>query len=255
MTLPTTPEPAMPGAPAPRPPGPHEKPENLLLNLACNVAIPTLILSKFSGAHTLGPKGGLIVALAFPVAYGVHDFVKRRKTNFISIIGFASILVSGGFGLLKVDGFWFAVKDAALPTLIGVAVLASMKTKSPLVESLLYNPQVIDVEKVDAALTAHGRQADFKRLLHQASQLLAASFFFCGALNYLLARHVLKSPPGTEAFNGELGRMHWLGVVVVTLPGMAVMMLALWRLMHGIKALTGLELDQVFRPPPEKKKG
>ena len=45
------------------------------------------------------------------------------------------------------------------------------------------------------------------------------------------------------------------GVVVVTLPGMAVMMLALWRLMHGIKALTGLDLDQVFRPPPEKKKG
>jgi len=29
----------------------------------------------------------------------------------------------------------------------------------------------------------------------------------------------------------------------------------LWRLLHGIKALTGLELDAIFRSPPEKKAG
>jgi len=39
------------------------------------------------------------------------------------------------------------------------------------------------------------------------------------------------------------------------LPSMAMMMLVLWRLMHGIKALTGLELDDIFRSPPEEKTG
>ncbi|MFA5057612.1 MAG: VC0807 family protein, partial [Opitutaceae bacterium] len=127
----------------------RSKPENLLLNLVCNIAAPTAILTWLSGARGLGPRWGLLVALAFPVGYGVYDFIARRRWNFISIIGFASVLISGGFGLLQVGGLWFAVKDAAIPGMIGLAVLASMKAKSPLVTELLYNPQVIEVEKVD----------------------------------------------------------------------------------------------------------
>ena len=137
------------------------KPENLLLNLVCNVAVPTAILSWLSDDRWLGPRWSLLVALAFPVGYGLHDFVTRRRWNFISIIGFASVLISGGFALMKVGGLWFAVKDAAIPTVIGLAVLASTRAKTPLVNELLYNPQVIDVDKVDAALAARGTQAAF----------------------------------------------------------------------------------------------
>ena len=82
---------------------PRPKPENLLVNLVCNVGVPTAILTWLSGARWLGPKWGLLVALAFPLGYGLHDFIVRRRWNFISIIGFASVLVSGGFGLLKLD--------------------------------------------------------------------------------------------------------------------------------------------------------
>src|SRR3954470_20819493 len=96
----------------------HPKPENLFLNLACNVAIPTAIMSWASGPRALGPKGGLVVALLFPLVYGIHDFAQRRRFNFISAIGFVSVLVTGGFGLMKLDGFWFAVKDGVLPALI-----------------------------------------------------------------------------------------------------------------------------------------
>jgi hypothetical protein len=97
------------------------EPENLLLNLICNVGLPTAIMSWCSGDQLLGPKAGLLVALIFPLAYGVHDFLRRRRMNFISIIGFSSVLISGGFGLMNLDGFWFAVKDGALPALIGLA--------------------------------------------------------------------------------------------------------------------------------------
>jgi hypothetical protein len=234
---------------------PRPKPENLLFNLVCNVVLPTVILAGLSGERWLGPKWGLVIALGFPVGYGLHDFSVRRRWNFISIIGFASVLISGGFGLLKVGGFWFAVKDAAIPGVIGLAVLASMRAKAPLVNELLYNPQVIDVERVEAGLTARGTQTEFTGLLRRSTGLLSLSFFVSAVLNFFLARHLIRSQPGTAAFNGELAKMHLLSWPVIVLPSMAMMMLVLWRLLHGIKALTGLELDDIFRSPPEEKAG
>jgi hypothetical protein len=251
---PSTTNPAPDKAPATAVAPTKPRAENLLVNLVCNVVVPTVILTGFSGAKWLGPKWGLVIALLFPVSYGLHDFAVRRRWNFISIIGFVSVLASGGFGLLKVDGFWFAVKDAAIPTLIGLVVLASVRAKSPLVTELLYNPQVIDVEKVDAALAARGAQASFGALLRRSTGLLSLSFFASAVLNYFLARHLIRSPPGTEAFNGELGKMHIWSLPVIVLPSLAMMMLVLWRLLGGITALTGLTLDDIFRAPPEKPK-
>ena len=102
---------------------PPPKRENLLLNLACNIALPTLVLTKFSGEDRLGPMWGMVVALAFPFGYGVVDVIRRRKTNFFSIVGVLSVLLTGGLNQLKADVFWFAVKEAAVPTLFGVAVV------------------------------------------------------------------------------------------------------------------------------------
>jgi hypothetical protein len=230
------------------------KRENLVLNLICNVALPTVILTWFSSAKWFGPKWGLLVALAFPIAYGVQDFVRRRRFNFISIIGFASVLISGGFGLLQLDGFWFAVKDAAIPAIIGLAVLASMRAKLPLVQEFLYNPQLMDVGRIDAALEQRGTRKDFFRLLRQASYLLTLAFFISAALNYALARYLLKSPPGTEAFNGELAKMHLWNWPVIVVPSMAMMVFALWRFLKGLQTATGLTLDELMREDTAGKK-
>ncbi|MBP6506688.1 MAG: MFS transporter [Opitutaceae bacterium] len=233
------------------------KRENLLLNLVCNVALPTAILTWFSSEKWLGPKWGLLVALAFPVAYGIHDFIRRRRCNFISVIGFASVLISGGFGLLKLDGFWFAVKDAAIPGIIGCAVLASLRAKLPLVQELLYNPQIMDTVRIEAALAEHQASGVFTQLLRRASYLLAFSFFISAGLNYALARYLLKSPPGTEAFNHELGKMHLWNLPVIVLPSMAMMMFALWQFIKGLQTATGLTFEQMMQesgsgknPPP-----
>src|SRR5688572_1278601 len=40
------------------------KKESLLLNLACNILVPTLVLTKLSTESRLGPVKGLLVALA-----------------------------------------------------------------------------------------------------------------------------------------------------------------------------------------------
>lgn len=231
----------------PRMPPPAHKPENLWINLACNVVAPALILSRLSGGHALGPAGGLVVALAFPLGYGVWDFAVRRKTNFISVLGFASVLLSGGLGLLKVDGFWFAVKDATVPALIGAAVLFSMRTREPLIKTLLFNEAVMDVARIEAALQERGAERAFGALLRRATLLVATSFFLSGALNFMLARHLLRSPGGTPEFNAQLAKMHWLSWPVIVLPSMAMMLVALWQLVKGVESLTGLTSDEVFR--------
>lgn len=224
-----------------------QKPESLLLNIVCNLVLPTLILMKFSTDNFLGPLWGLIVALIFPVGYGIWDFATRKKMNFISIIGFVSVLLSGGFGLMKVDGFWFAVKDAAMPALIGIAVLASLKTKTPLVRELLYNEQVIDIPRVDLALDERANRPAFEQLLVRASYALTVTFLVSAVINFVVARWIIRSEPGTPAFNEELGKMHSLGLVFMALPAMAMLMVILWRLIGGIQKLTGLTMDDIFK--------
>ncbi len=229
------------------------KPENLIVNIVCNIVVPTLVLQKLSGDNRLGPLLALVVALIFPLGYGAYDFLRRRRTNFISVVGLLSVLLTGGLGLMKLDGFWFAVKDGALPALIGIAVLASMKAKEPVVHELIYNPQVIDVDRVDAALRARGAQAAFAELMQKSSYLIAAAMLISGALNFSFARLIIRSAPGTEAFNQELAKMHWVSLLGLSLPSMAMMMYALWKLLKGLEGLSGLTMDEILRQPPEKK--
>ena len=236
----------------PTSPAPKTKAENLLLNLAFNLALPTAIQTWGSGPRGLGPNLGLMVALLFPLGYGLYDYAVRRRFNFISAIGFISILITGGFGLLHLSGFWFAVKDGAVPALIGVAVLVSLRTKNPLVQEMLYNPQVIDVERIDAALTARGTQPEFQRLLADASRLLALAFFLSAVLNFLLARWILTGEPGTELFVQQIAKMHWASLGGAVLPAVGMMMFAMMRLFGGVQRITGLTLDEILRQAPEK---
>lgn len=232
---------------------PSPKRENLFVNIGCNVLLPTVILNWGSKAAWLGPKWALVVALLFPISYSIYDFVERKKFNFISAIGFLSVLVTGTFALMKLDVQWFAIKEAAVPAVIGLVVLASMGTKWPLVREMLYNPQVIDVPRIDAALDERQARPAFDKLLRDASYLLTLSFIVSAVLNYGLARYILKSPAGSEAFNSELARMNLLSWPVIVLPSMAMTMFALWRLLSGLQRVTGLELEQLMNTPPPRK--
>jgi len=232
---------------------PAPKPENMLLNLVCNIAVPTVVLMKFSTERFLGPAWGLVVALIFPVSYGLYDLAKRKKTNFLSILGFVSVLLSGGMGLMKADGFWFAVKDAVLPTCIGATVLATLRTKTPLLREMIFNEQLVDVPRVDAALAERGEREAFERLMRRASVWLAVSFLVSAPVNFALARYILVAPPGTPEFNAQLGRMHVLVWPVIVVPSMIAMMIIFWKLMAGLSRLTGLSTDEIFKTEAKPK--
>ncbi len=239
---------------------PTEKQENLLLNLACNVALPSFILIKFSApgkvwlweSPGLGPLWALVVALAFPIGYGAYDLVVRRKWNFFSIVGFVSVLLTGGLGLFEVAAIWIAVKEAAVPLVFGVAVVGSLWTPTPLVRTLLYSDKVLDTARVAVVLAERDRVKAFDRLLVRATWLLAGSFFLSATTNFVLARVVLRSPPDSVEFKAELGRMLALSWPVNVVPSLVVTLFALWYLLAGIRRLTGLSFDEIFRQPPEK---
>ncbi len=227
------------------PPEPAKR-ENLILNLLCNLAVPTFVLMKLSNEDRLGPQWGMVVALMFPLGYGIYDLIKRRKANLFSIVGIASVLLTGTMNQMKADGLWFAVKEAAIPTLFGAAVLISMRTKRPLVRELLWNDQVINTARVDSVLTEKGQHGELDQLLRRASFGLASSFLLSAVLNFGLARYLLQSPAGTPEFNAELGKMNGLSLPVIMLPTMIVTMFVFWKLMTGLTRITGLEIDEIF---------
>lgn len=230
------------------------KKENTFLNLGFNLILPILLLNKgkqWFGSY-LEPYfenvavGVLLIAIAFPVGYFIYDYFKRSKYNIFSILGLISVLLTGGIGILEIPTQWFAVKEAAIPLLLGLAVLISLKTPYPLIRTLLYNPEIIEVEKVHNALVAHSSEAAFERLLVRCTWLLAGSFLLSAVLNFFLARWIVVSPSGSDAFNQEVSKMMAWSWPVIAIPSMAIMMYALMQLLGGIKKMTGLELDDVL---------
>jgi hypothetical protein len=87
-----------------------KRPNNTILELIYNIAIPSIVLMKLSGDEYLGSLYALVVALLFPIGYGLYDFIKNRSMNFISLLGFLSTLLTGGIGLFELDVEWLAIK-------------------------------------------------------------------------------------------------------------------------------------------------
>ncbi len=220
--------------------------ENALLNLLLNIVIPTLVLIYLSGEEYLGIKAAIVIALSFPLVYGLKEFIDTKKLNIFSIIGVISILLTGTMTLLELPPQYIAIKEAAIPGLFALITIISLRTRYPIVKVILYNEKIMQVDKVTAALDQLGNQHAFERVLINASYLLAGSFILSSILNYILATVILVSEPGTEAFNAELGKMNALSFPIIAIPATAVMLFALFYLFKQIKQLTQLDLDEIL---------
>jgi len=222
------------------------KKENMLLNLLLNIVIPTVILIKFSSENYLGAQLGVVVALAFPIGYGIMDYFRERKINLFSALGVISVFLTGGISLLELDPKYIAIKEASIPGLIAIAVLISTLTPYPLVKVFLYNDKIMQIDRVNLALAKHQAERAFQRALSNASLLLAASFVLSSVLNYLLAKWIVVSQPGTEQFNAELGELTALSFPVIALPSTIIMMAAAYYVYRRITGLTGLSFEEIF---------
>lgn len=222
------------------------RPASPFVELTITLLVPAFILMQLSGEARLGPAGALIAALAFPLGWGVREYLRVRELNLLAVLGFVSVLLTGGIGLLALDPRWLAIKEAAIPALLGVITVGSVLVRRPLVRVLLFNPAIVNVDRIREALAARNSEVDFERKLAWATGLLAASFLFSAVMNYLLARWIVTSPAGTEAFNAELGRLTLISYPVIALPSMLIVMLALYYLVRSLRQLAGLTLSDIL---------
>ena len=218
---------------------------NPLVDLLVSIVIPSVILMKFSDEQDLGAVRALLLALAFPLTWGAADLLRRRRVNLIAILGLVSIVLTGGIGLLELDAQWLAVKEAAIPGLIGIAVVVSTRTRYSLVKTLFYNPALIDVARIQQSLDEKGNSAAFDARLQTATYLLSGTFFFSSFMNYVLATWIVTSPAGSAAFNEQLGRLTLLSYPMIAIPAMLMMMAVLYYLARATRELAGLKLTDV----------
>lgn len=216
------------------------------LELLITLVLPALVLLQLSAPERLGPVAALLLALAFPLGWGLRDFLTRRRLNIFAGLGLVSVLLTGGIGLLELDTGWLAVKEAAVPGVLGLIVAGSALSRYPLVRVLLYTPILLDTARIDAALAQRGNQAAFDARLRTATWMLAGSFAFSAGMNFVLATWIVTSPAGTAAFNEELGRMTLLSYPMIALPATLMMLAVLYYHSGGVKRLAGLSLGDVL---------
>ncbi len=222
------------------------KQENPLISIVINIVIPVAVLSLLSKEKYLGPVWALVVGLAFPIGYGLRTLIRDRKADFMSMIGIFSVTLTGVFGILKLPPEWVAIKEATIPLIMGLVIIISLKTPFPLIKKILMTESLFDVQRLKDALKEKGNEALFEKRLVGLTWGFAGSFFLSSGLSYVLAKIVLQSDPGSEAYTAELGKMTGLSNVVVLIPVMVVMMWVLNKLFDTLIELTGLKLDDLL---------
>lgn len=219
----------------------------LFSDLIFCIAIPVFVLRKYSADDALGPSTALILALAFPLLAGIYEFIKDRKIGLVASIGFISILLTGGIGVLRLPKEYIAIKEALVPLGFGLAVLASSFTSKPLVKVFIYNDMIMHTDKVANRLEQTNRMDQFEALMSKATWILAASFLLSSILNYVLAKIIIVSETGTEAFNQEIGTMTLLSYPVIALPSTLVTLYAMYFVITRLLKITGFELEDIIR--------
>ncbi len=224
----------------------EKKKESPLVSLLVSIVIPAIILSKFSTEEYLGILPGFLVALSLPVGYAIYNLFVRKETGFIAIIGFVSIFLTGIIGVFEFPTEWLAVKEAAVPLLIGIAVIVSLKTPYPIVKKLLFNEELLDLKLIDKKLEENSNAAEMDKALFKATFMVASSFLLSAFLNFFLTKYIVVSPAGTAAFNEELGTLTALSYPAIALPSTAVMFVALYYIFKQITKLTGLSFEEMM---------
>lgn len=228
------------------PPANNQRKPSPLIDVLVSIVIPSIILMKLSDESQLGAVNALILALSFPLGWGLYEILKHNKFNFIALLGLVSVALTGGIGLLQLDTQWLAIKEAAIPGLIGIVILLSTYTRYPLVKTLIYNPTILNIKSIHQKLDESGNHAAFQQRIQNASYLLSGSFFFSSFMNYVLAKWIVTSPTGSAAFNEELGKMTLLSYPMIAIPSMIMMMAIFYYLWRSIHGMTGLTLEEII---------
>lgn len=236
--------------------------ENPLANMMVNILVPVVALSALSKTGDelwhLGPLKGMVIAVAFPALYGVWFLIKNRKLNFFSVLGVIGILLTGGITLYAWSGegeevksnaaMLFAIKEAAIPLLLAFTIIGSHRTKKPLIELFLLNPDLLDIARIEKAVDAKDARPAYEKMRWSGTLMLAGSLVVSAVLNFILALLFLNGKATRVDYNAGVAKLTWVGYLVIGIPLMIIMMTGLFMLIKRIRKITGLGKDEVFLP-------
>lgn len=229
-----------------------QKPENGLWNILFTIVIPVLILNKASSK--IGAFNALLIALAFPLLFGAFDLIKKRKWNWMAILGFVNVTVTGSLAVLGLDGIWFSIKEAFFPAIIGIFIFFSAKSENPFIRTFLLNPQTMNVDMIENKLKELSKESEFLGHLKASTQLLSYSFFLSAVLNFALAERIflpleaaLDAEAKSQILNQQIAQMHSWSLLVILVPSVVFLMGILWYLLKGIRELTGLKTEEILK--------
>ncbi|MFT3990775.1 MAG: VC0807 family protein [Luteolibacter sp.] len=256
---------------------PDTKPnqEHPLANILINVLIPVVILSYLSKDPALqeqlgktarfwhiGPLKAMILALILPLGYGIWHFIRTRKGNFFSALGLVSVLLTGGLtlylwnkdGSVKPNAAWFfSIKEAIIPLILGIAVLTSHRTSTPLIRTFLYNDSFFDIPKIENRIASLSSQHSYATLLRSATRMFASSFFISSLMNLGLVHWFFRgfnstAPDALEVYNQLVGKITGYAFLVIGVPIMLFLFLTLKQLVKGLRGITGFTEDELMLP-------
>ncbi len=229
------------------------KKENPWISILFNLILPVSILNYgHRWFPQLGPMPFTILALGFPIGYGLWDYFKHNKRkNMLSIFGSINVLFTGGFALLDVEGLWFAVKEAAFPAFIGLWCLFTIFTRTSVVKWIVNKSSFFRVEAIQSQLTTPEKKDIYEKLLKKSTVYLSLCFFFSAFLNFILALEIFQSVVLTgiekqQALNEQIADMTWISFFVIGLPLTLVSGGVLWWLISRLKKLTSLTMEQLI---------
>lgn len=233
----------------------QDKKENPFINLFANILIPVIVLNKtslFPGENKA--LWALGAALIFPLAYGLWDLIKNSKTNYFSVLGVVNTLITGLLAVFQLDGFWFAVKEAAMPTILGISVYISSVQHKPFFKTFINMSGLLKMNLIEATATEENKTTEVASSFIKANNLFALSFFLSAVLNFALAIYIFSPvPEGTSAedkaviLNGQISQMTWVGMAAIGLPMMFFLAATLFQLFKDLQKHTGLSQEDMLK--------
>ena len=223
-------------------------------NLLCNILLPVLILNK---GHWIFPSNGafwsLILALAFPLAYGIKEYTRARTVNALSIIGLVSVILTGALALMNPGAFVFVIKEALIPLIIALFILATLFYKKPLMYIILMKSSIVKSQLILERIKQKDTEAGFHRLMKQATLWLSGSFLLSAGLNFVIAFKVfsdidpkLPQHKQSQILNGQIADMTWMGYIMIALPLSILMIALIWHIAKQLKKLTSLKWEEMI---------
>lgn len=226
--------------------------ENFLLNLVANIVAPAVILSnsKYLSKNipAMSPSYVLLIALAFPIVYFLYDYIRRKQVSPISVLGFVGTLASGGIGLMKIDPFWFAVKEGSMPLVFTFSFYVTLAFRKPMARAFVWHDALFATSRIESAIAERGTAPQLDAVFVWVTHRLAALFACSGMAQFVLARYLVTtgSSVNETEYNEQVGKFTWAAYFIM-IPMLGGIIWISTLFMRKLREISGLSDEQLMR--------